>query len=139
MIERSARQGAERAKGEAHHRAPRCLLGLRDRAEAHTELDGEGVQLWVDYELEALRWGADPGVPRGELAALVEGSAVRLGREEHREIHAEDYVRWGRRGGRTTFRRYGSAWYCLLAKRRWGKITAEALAEAFEEINGRRS
>jgi hypothetical protein len=39
---------------EAHHRVPRCLLRLRERAESHTELDGEGLGLWMDYELEAL-------------------------------------------------------------------------------------
>ena len=41
MIEESVRQGAERAKREVHHGVPRCLLKLRDRTDAHTELDGE--------------------------------------------------------------------------------------------------
>jgi hypothetical protein len=26
-----------------------------DQADAHPELDGEGLQLWLEYELEALR------------------------------------------------------------------------------------
>ena len=93
MIEGSVRQGVEQAKSEVHHRVPRCLLGLRNQAEAHSELDGEGLQLWLDYELEALRWGVDPDVSCEGLAALVDGSAVEVGREEHREIHAEDFVR----------------------------------------------
>ena len=84
---------------DAHHRVPRCLLRLRDRAEAHTELDGEGLALWMDYELEALHFGVDPDVSREELAALVEGSTVEIPREEHRNGHASDFARWGRRRG----------------------------------------
>jgi len=138
LIEESLRQGAERAKGEAHHRVPRCLLRLRDRADAHTELDGEGLQLWLDYEFEALRWGVDPDLSREALAALVEGSGVELDRYEHREIHAGDFARWGRLGGLATLRRYGTAWFSLLARRRWEKISGDALAEAFAAINGGR-
>ena len=139
MIEESVRQGAQRAKTEIHHEVPRCLLRLRDGAEAHEGLDGEGMQLWLDWELEAMRWGVDPDVSRDELAALVEGSTVEIGRDEHRAEHAGDFARWGRRGGMATARRYGTAWFSLLAKRRWGRITAEALAEAFATINGGRS
>jgi hypothetical protein len=138
LIEESVRQGAEQAKSEVHHQVPRCLLRLRDRADAYLELDGEGIQLWLDYELEALRWGVDPDVSREGLAALVEGSTVELAREEHRDTHAGDFVRWGRRGGLTTVRRYGTAWFSLLARRRWEKISAEALAEAFAAMNGGR-
>ena len=62
---------------EIHHEIPRCLLGLRDRADAHPNpLSGEGIQLWLDFECEAMRWGVDPDVGRNELAALVEGSTV---------------------------------------------------------------
>ena len=139
MIEDSVRQEAERTKREVHHRVPRCLLRLRDRADAHTELDGEGLQLWLDYEFEALRWNVDPDVSREELVALVEVSTEELSRNEHREIHAGDFARWGRRGGLATVRRYGTAWFSLLARRRWEKIGAEALAEAFAAMNGGRS
>src|SRR4051812_37092079 len=59
---------------ELHHRVPQCLLRLRDRADAHPELDGEGLQLWLDFELEALHHGIDPDISREELAALIEGS-----------------------------------------------------------------
>ncbi len=79
---------------EIHHAVPQCLLRLRDRADTHHEFDGEGIQLWLDYELEALRYGVDPDVCREELKALVEGSAVLLPREEYRAGHATDFVRW---------------------------------------------
>jgi len=59
---------------EIHRAVPRCLLRIRDRADAHQEFDGEGIQLWLDYELEALRFGLDPDVSREELAVLVQGS-----------------------------------------------------------------
>jgi hypothetical protein len=109
LIEGSVQQGAEQAKQEVHHQVPRCLLMLRDQADAHPELDGESVQKWLDYELEALRYGIDPDISREELAALVEGSTVEIGRDEHREHHAGDFARWGRRGGLATLRRYGTA------------------------------
>ncbi len=138
MIEESLRRETQEAKREVHHAVPRCLLRLKDRADDHPELDGEGIQRWLDYELEALRWGVDPDVSREELASLVEGSTVELDRYEHRERHADDFVRWGRRGGLATLRRYGTAWFSLLARRRWEKISAEALAEVFAAINGGR-
>jgi hypothetical protein len=49
-----AGSGTERV--ELHHRVPRCLLTLRDKADA-AALDGAGFQAWLDYEHEALRWG----------------------------------------------------------------------------------
>ena len=139
MIEESVRHGAERAKTEVHHEVPRCLLRLRGRAEAHAELDGEGMQLWLDYELEALRWGVDPDVSRDELAAMVEGSTVEIGRNEHRDGHAGDFARWGRRGGLATLRRYGTAWFSLLARKRWGKVSAEDVARTFSTMDRGRS
>jgi hypothetical protein len=139
LIDGSVRQGAEQAKREVHHGVPRCLLRLRDRADAHPELDGEGIQLRLDYKLEALRWGVDPDVSREEVAVQVEGSTVQLGRDEHREHHAGDFARWGRHGGLATLRRYGTAWFSFLARRRWERITAEALAEVFAVMNGGRS
>jgi hypothetical protein len=108
---------------EVHHSVPRCLLRFRDRAAAHEEFDGEGVQLWLDYELEALHYGVDPDISREELADLIEGSTVALSREEHRNGHESDFVRWGRRGGLATIRRYGTSWFSLLARRRWERLS----------------
>ena len=123
---------------EIHHEIPRCLLGLRDRADAHPDpLSGEGIQLWLDYELEATRYGVDPDASRDELCALIDGSTVELSREEHRTDHAEDFARWGRRGGLATLRLYVPGWFGMLARRRWRKIAAEALAEAFGVMWGR--
>jgi len=87
LIEESVRQGAEQAKREMHHEIPRCLLRLMDQADVHPELDGEGVQKWLDYEFEAQRWGVDPDVSRGELVELVEGSSAEIGIDEHHEHH----------------------------------------------------
>ena len=54
---------------DVHHEIPRCLLRLRDRADEHPDpLSGEGIQLWLDYELEAMRYGVDPDASRDELA-----------------------------------------------------------------------
>ena len=44
---------------------------------------------------------------------------------------------WGSLGGLTTLYRYGTPWYAALAARRWGKISAEVLAEQFEQFGGR--
>jgi len=126
---------------ELHHRVPQCLLRLRDRADAHQEFDGEGIQLWLDYEVEALRFGVDPDVSRENLAALIEGSTVMLPREEHRNGHneANDFVRWGRRGGLATLRRYGTSWFSLLARRRWERVSGAELEQVFATIKGGRS
>ena len=79
---------------EVHHSVPQCLLRLiRDRASAHQELDREGIQLWLDYELEALRCGVNPDVSCEELTTLVKSSTVLLPREEHRVSHENDLVR----------------------------------------------
>lgn len=116
---------------EIHHRVPHCLLGFFDRAR-EGELDPEGLAVWFEWEEEAYRYGVDPDVSREDLDALIEASTVELSCEEHRAGHgkAGDFARWGRRGGRETFRRYGRAWFALLARRRWGRITAADLCTA---------
>ena len=94
---------------EVHHRVARCVLGLRDRTDACADpLSAEGLALWMDYELEALHFGVDPDISRDELAALIESSTVEIPSEEHRDGHASDFARWGRRGGLATARRYGT-------------------------------
>ncbi len=115
---------------ELHHEVPRCLLRLHDRAASHPGFDGEVIELWLEFEHEAMRYGVDAGVSREDLAALIEASTVVLPREAHRNGHEGDFARWGRLGGRETFRRYGSSWFALLALRRWGRITAADLQAA---------
>ncbi len=116
-------------KPEVHHAAPRCLLTLHERANG-TPLDGEGIQAWVEWELEAMRWRVPVEIARSELEALVAASEVMLEREKHRLLHESDWRRWGSRGGRETLRRYGPKWFALLALRRWERITAAELEAA---------
>ena len=114
---------------EIHHTIPRCLLRLREKADS-AALDGEGIELWLEYEHEAIRYGVDADISREELATLIDASTVVLERGMHRLEHISDFVRWGRRGGRATFERYGRAWFALLALRRWDKIPPAELAQA---------
>jgi hypothetical protein len=116
-------------KPEIHHAAPRCLLTLHERANG-SPLDGEGIQAWVEWEIEAMRWRVPVEIDRSDLEALVEASEVALEREKHRLLHESDWRRWGARGGRETLRRYGADWFSLLALRRWGRITAADLEAA---------
>jgi hypothetical protein len=113
---------------EVHHAAPRCLLRLHD--EAGGDLDGAGIQAWLEWEWEAMRWGVPAEIARGDLERLVEASAVLLEREKHRLIHGSDWQRWGRRGGLATLRRYGTSWFTVLALYRWGKVSEADLESA---------
>ncbi len=71
------------AAGEIHHTIPRCLLRLRHKADS-AALDGEGIELWLEYEHEAMRYGVDPDISRDDLAALIDASTVVLERGAHR-------------------------------------------------------
>ena len=126
------------AAQEVHHRVPQCLLGLRDAADAG-EMDGAGLQVWLNYEMEAMLWGINPDIERNELAALIEDSTVLLSREKHRYGPENDFVRWGRRGGLATLKRYGTSWFSLLAKRRWQRLSGAKLEQVFASINEGRS
>ena len=121
--------GGDGRSAEVHHAIPRCLLRLYERANG-AELDGEGIQAWVEWEMEAMRWRVPIEIARSDLEALVVSSEVVLEREKHRLLHESDWRRWGSRGGRETLRRYGSSWFALLALRRWGRITAAELETA---------
>ena len=114
----------------SHHAAPRCLLGLHERANGTATLDGRAIQAWLEWEWEALRWKVPVEISREELKELVERSEVVMEREKHRLIHESDWQRWGRRGGLTVLGRYGTEWFALLALRRWGRITAAELEAA---------
>ena len=86
---------------EVHHAAPHCLISLHEKANG-TSLDGEGIQAWLEWEWEAMRWRVPVEISRDELEALVERSTVVLERENHRLIHEGDWKRWGSRGGKET-------------------------------------
>ena len=115
---------------EVHHRVPLCLLKAFDRARG-PGLEPEDLQAWFDWEEEAFRYGVAPDVSREKLVEVIEGSTVELVGNEHRALHgaAGDFARWGKLGGLQTLQRYGRPWFALLAKRRWKKVGAEALAE----------
>jgi len=77
---------------EVHHAAPRCLISLHERANG-ISLDGEGIQAWLEWEWEAMRWRVPVEISRDELEVLVERSTVVLEREKHRLIHEGDWRR----------------------------------------------
>ncbi len=140
MIGQSLAHPAHADHFELHHRVPQCLLRLYDRAASHPDDDGfEGVELWLEFEWEAMRYGVDAEISRDDLAALIEASTVLLPREEHRAGHENDFVRWGRRGGLATLKRYGTSWFSLLARRRWERLSGAELEQVFATINAGRS
>ncbi len=126
VVSLSTESVAQPTTQEVHHAVPRCLLRHHDEA-VNGDLVGEGIQAWLEWEWEAIRWGVPVEIAREDLERLVERSAVVLDRNTHRLIHESDWQRWGRRGGRETLRRYGTSWYSVLALRRWGRLEAENL------------
>ena len=72
----------------------------------------------------------NPDVARDELVRLIKGSTVEIAEDEHEATHSSsgDFVRWGRLGGLKTLERYGRPWFALLGRRRWGRVSDEALA-----------
>lgn len=114
---------------EVHHAVPRCLLKLHEAA-SETLPDRDLSPAWLEWEDEAGRWKVPVEIARGELEALVNASEVVLERERHRILHVSDFARWGRRGGLTTLRRYGTEHFSMLALRRWGRISASDLDAA---------
>ncbi len=112
---------------EIHHRVPQHLLRLFDRYDG-ASLDGAGIQAYLDFEDEALRYGVDPEITREDLQAMITASTVELPQAEHRRLHETDFARWGRRGGIETLQPYGRTWFAFLALRRWGKVSPAELA-----------
>jgi len=125
----SPRRSPEASPAELHHAVPRCLLRLHDEATSG-DLDGAGIQAWLEWEWEVLRWGVPAEIERADLERLVEASTVLLERKKHRLIHCSDWQRWGRRGGLATLGRYGRSWYTMLALKWWGRITEADYLEA---------
>ncbi len=118
-----------RGERHVHHRLPRCLLKVYDRAQG-PGLEPEDLQAWFDWQEEAFRYRVDPDLSREDLAALIDGSSVEIAGEEHRAGHSQagDFARWGRLGGLETLRRYGRPWFALLGRRRWGRVGVDELA-----------
>ena len=86
-----------RPEKELHHAAPRCLISLHEKVNSYS-LDGEGIQAWLEREMEAMRWRVPVEITRADLEGLVETSGVVLERERHRLLHSSDWRRWGARG-----------------------------------------
>ena len=63
---------------ELHHATPRCLISLHEKASG-TSLDREGIQAWVEWEMEAMRWRVPVEISKDELEALVEASSLGKG------------------------------------------------------------
>jgi hypothetical protein len=112
-----------------HHRIPRSLLKVYDRGHG-PGLEPEDLAAYFEWKEEAFRYRVDPDVSRDELTRLIKGSAVEIAEDEHKASHsvAGDFVRWGRLGGLKTLERYGRPWFTLLGRRRWGRVSTEALA-----------
>lgn len=109
---------------EKHHRIPRSLLTAHDRLRECAILDGEAIQLALDFEHTCFVHGLSLDLSREELAREIEASVVEVSYGEHRRtIHGADWPRWGRMGGLATLARYGPRWFSLLARRRWRKIS----------------
>src|ERR671911_3202083 len=88
---------AAEAGADVHHRTPRYLLG-------HFDAAAEGFADWSELGAEAERLSMEVRVlSREGLRALVESSTREIPTTEHRTLHQEasDFVRWGRRGGRS--------------------------------------
>jgi hypothetical protein len=116
----------EDAGCEVHHAVPRCLLRLHDVVMDRDLADEERAEVLLEFE----RWRIPVEISREDLERLVEASVELLETQKHRLLHESDFVRWGRRGGLATLRRYGTDWYALLALRRWGRISPTDLEAA---------
>ncbi len=73
-------------KPEMYHGIPRSLLTLHQKANG-TSLDGEGIQAWVKWEMEAMQWKVPIEISRSELEALVDSSEIQS--EKRRQLLPE--------------------------------------------------
>jgi hypothetical protein len=85
---------------DLHLGAPRCLLSLHEKANG-TSLDGEGIQAWLEWEMEAMRWRVPIEISRENLEALVEALEIVLGAPKVRRYEprggARDLAPWDER------------------------------------------
>lgn len=107
----------ERAPASTDQRRP-TLLGAYDAKERHPAFDGRGIELEMEFELLALEAGLDPD----QLAGADRPEILR-----HQRRIA------GRKGGLSTFARYGKPYMRALARSRWGTTPKGALP-AIREI-----
>ena len=66
---------------DADQEVPRHLLDLHEKANS-AGLDGEGIQAWLEWEMEALLWGVPAEISGADLEDLVEASEVPVKRVE---------------------------------------------------------
>jgi hypothetical protein len=121
-----------------HHRIPRSLLKIYDRAHG-PGLEPADLADWFEWEEEAFRYVVDPDISREKLVYRIEDSTVEIADDDHRAVHSAvgDFTRWGRLGGIATLRRYGRPWFVLLGRRRWGRISADALTHYQTELTAK--
>lgn len=81
------------------------LTAAYDQLQAHSHIDGEGIELAMEFDYLATEAGADPDWSRERLARFEAG----------------------RKGGLTTLARYGKPYFRALARARWGKTPKGAL------------
>lgn len=114
-----------------HHEKPRHLLRLHREALAG-ELDGAGVEAWLERESAATGYGVPVEVSAEDLEELVESSTMVIPTDEHRSSHsaAGDFARWRCMGGLATLGRNGSDWFSPLALWTWGRISLADLEAA---------
>jgi hypothetical protein len=70
------------SEGEAHRAVPSRLLELHERANG-ADLDGEGIQSWLEWEWEAARWRVPAEISGDDLRTLIERGTGRIERGGH--------------------------------------------------------
>jgi hypothetical protein len=77
-----------------HHAVPHYLLSLHEKANG-SSLDGEGIQAWLEWEMEALRWRVPAEISKEDLEELVGPlkSPRRWGRITSQDLEAAGVLR----------------------------------------------
>lgn len=118
---------------EIHHRIPKSLLKLYDIC-FNSDLDYADpltlnkpttalAQALITFDEECSRYGINGReISRGMLEMQIKDSEVQISKQQHRrQEHAEDWKRWGRKGGLRTLQLYGTDHFRELARKRWRK------------------
>jgi hypothetical protein len=90
-------------------------------------------------ELDLRGWGGvmvAEANSREESTAPIDGFTHEIPTTEHRRLHQEasDFVRWGRRMGRSTLALYGRPYFSLLARLGWSRVEVEAPVDYREAL-----